>query len=110
MEPNPSGDENIVPPIADEILKNPYHRRNIVIHIDRDDGGGEIIPYQGDISMNEILEIHDNYFLHNDLDNWRRSVFHYGLYVDTCTPKGFGFSGDTKPYWGYIPGTNSFAV
>ncbi|GAH22845.1 unnamed protein product, partial [marine sediment metagenome] len=58
----------------------------------------------------EILELYENYFLHNDKDNWRRSVFHYGLIVYRCKPNGYGFSGDVEPYMGYIPGTNGFII
>ena len=110
METGPSGEENYVPEFADEILKTPFHRRNIVFHLDRTDGGGEIIPHEKDVSINQVLGIYEDYFAHNNPDNWRRSVFHYGMFVDECTPPGYGFSGDIAPYMGYIPGTNSFVI
>ena len=50
------------------------------------------------------------YFIHNIKDNWRRGVFHYGIVVNLCDMKGYAFSGDTSPYWGYNPGTNSFVI
>jgi hypothetical protein len=106
METGPNGDENIVPPHADDLLKNPYHRRNIVIHVNRD----EMIPFDEDAGIQEVFDIYNNYFVHNDPDNWKRSVFHYGLFVNECTPPGYGFSGDVSPYWGYIPGTNGFVI
>jgi hypothetical protein len=110
MQAGPSGEENVVPLSADEILKNPFHRRNIVFHFDRNDKGGSPVPFDEDVSIGEVLEIYNEYFLENNPDNWRRSVFHYGLFVHECTPAGYGFSGDTSPYWGYVPGTNSFVI
>ncbi len=106
METGPTGEENIVPLDADDLLKNPFHRRNINIHIDRD----EMIPFDEDAGIQEVFNIYDEYYLHNTSDLWRRSVFHYGLFVSECTPPGYGFSGDVTPYWGYIPGTNGFVI
>ncbi len=106
METGPSGEENIVPLDADDLLKNPFHRRNINIHIDRND----IIPFKERVDIEEVFNIYDNYYLHNDTNTWRRGVFHYGLFVNECFPPGYGFSGDVSPYWGYIPGTNGFVI
>ena len=106
METGPSGEENIVPFEADELLKNPFHRRNINIHIDRN----EMIPFEENVAIEDVFNIYDEYFLHNDSNSWRRSVFHYGLFVNECSPPGYGFSGDVIPYWGYIPGTNGFVI
>ena len=106
MEAGPNGDENIVPVHADDLLKNPFHRRNIVFHVNRD----EMIPFDEDIGIQEVFDAYNKYFIHNDPDNWKRSVFHYGLFANECTPPGYGFSGDVSPYWGYIPGTNGFVI
>jgi len=106
METGPTGEENIVPLDADDLLRNPFHRRNINIHINRD----EMIPYNENVGIQEVFDIYDEYYLHNNPDTWRRSVFHYGLFVSECTPPGYGFSGDVTPYWGYIPGTNGFVI
>jgi hypothetical protein len=106
METGPTGENNIVPDYADDLLKNPFHRRNINIHIDRN----EMIPYSEDIGIQEVFDIYNEYFLHNNNDSWRRSIFHYGLFVSKCFPPGYGFSGDVSPYWGYIEGTNGFVI
>ena len=106
METGPTGEENVIPLDADDLLKNPFHRRNINIYIDRD----EMIPFDEDVGIQEVFNIYDEYYLHNTPDLWRRSVFHYGLFVSECTPPGYGFSGDVTPYWGYIPGTNGFVI
>ena len=96
---------------AIELTKTPFHRRNIVFHFDTGQlGGGEIVPFDDDSSFEEIRLIWNDYFLHNDSNNWRRGVFHYAIFVHDQTPKGYGFSGDVSPYWGYNPGTNSFAI
>jgi len=94
-----------------EFVKTPFHRRDIVFHFDIDEpNGGEIIPYDAECSFEEIRAIWNTYFMHNIPENWRRGVFHYAVFVHDQTPKGYGFSGDVSPYWGYIPGTDSFAI
>lgn len=111
MADSPNGKSSIVPMSSVEMLKNPFHRRNIVFHVDCGVvNGGEIFPFDDNIKIDEVLEIYHNFFLHNDENNWRRGVFHYGVFVYSCRPAGYGFSGDTAPYWGYIPGTNCFVV
>jgi len=111
MGDSPKGAKSIVTKNSEEILKNPFHRRNIIFHIDSGlINGGEIIPFDNKVNFDDVLEIYQNYFLHNDENSWRRGVFHYGIFVYFCVPAGYGFSGDISPYWGYIPGTNCFVV
>lgn len=94
-----------------EIIKNPYSRRNIVIHLDFGEiDGGDIIPSDDETSFEEIQELYKKYFTHNGSQSWKRGIFHYALIVDNCNPGGYGFSGDVWPYWGYIPGTNCFVI
>ncbi len=111
MEDGPKGQKSIVPEKAKELLKNPFHRQNIVFHLDTGEVcGGEVIPYDKNVKIGELLKIYQDYFLHNDENNWRRGVFHYGIVVYHCNPAGFAFSGDVSPYYGYIPGTNGFII
>ena len=111
METGPNGKTNIIPESSDEIIKDPYHRRNIIFHIDRGVGnGGDIIPYDGELNSEKLRQIFYEYFMNNDENNWRRGVFHYGVFVDVLFPSGFSFSGDVSPFMGYLPGTNCFAV
>ena len=106
-----NGEVQMVPQGAFELVKNPFHRRNIVFHFDTGElNGGESIPYDEESNFQEILKIWNAYFLHDDPDDWRRGVFHYLIFVHDQKPKGFAFSGDVSPYWGYIPGTNGIAV
>ena len=96
---------------AFEILKQPFHKRNILFHIDSGEiKGGEVISYDEKSDFEEVREIWRNYFLNNDSQNWRRGVFHYAVFVHDQFPKGFAFSGDVTPYWGYLPGTDSFVI
>ena len=106
METGPNEKENTVPLEADDLLKNPFHRRNIVFHIERDD----IIPYKETFESEDVYNTYDANFLDNDSNNWRRSVFHYGLFVNECSPRGYGFSGDVEQRFWYDPGTNSFVI
>ena len=93
-----------------ELMKNPFHRRNIVFHFDTGDiEGGEMIPFDETTENEDLLQIYNEFFLHNDNSNWRRGVFHYGIVVYYRYPC-MAFSGDVAPYWGYFPGTNSFVL
>jgi hypothetical protein len=94
-----------------ELIKNPFHRRDIIFHLDTGQiDGGDIIPSDNESSFDEILEIYQEYFLHNGEQSWKRGIYHYALIVDNCSPSGFGFSGDVWPYWGYLEGTNCFVL
>jgi hypothetical protein len=111
MEPSPAGENSEVPVNALERIKQPFHRRNILFHFDTGiENGGELIPFKDQTSQQEVLEIYNEYFLHNGTYSQRRSIFHYGIVVYLCNMKGYAFSGDTPPYWGYIPGTNGFVI
>lgn len=111
MQDGPNSEKSAVPKKAEERIKNPFHRRNIVFHFDTGkENGGELIPFAEKTSNEEVLEIYDDYFLHNGKYDERRSIFHYGIVVYLCNMKGYGFSGDTPPYMGYIPGTNGFVI
>jgi hypothetical protein len=87
------------PEESKEMLRTVFDRQNIVYHLD--DGcmdGGEIIPFDDSATDEEIRDIYWNYFLHNDEDNWRCGVFHYGLVIYNAERfPGFGFSGGVAP-------------
>jgi len=111
MEDSPDGTVSIIPESAEEYLKNPFHRRNIVFHIDSGVvDGGDILAFDDVVEFDEVRELYYSNFLHDDPEHWKRGVFHYGLIVYECSPGGYGFSGDVSPYMGYIPGTNGFII
>lgn len=106
MNASPTGESSIYPEESIELLHYPFHRRNFVVHVNR----SEIVPFDEKIDNSELLSLYQTYFLHDNPSNWRRGVFHYGIYVYETTPKGYAFSGDLEPYWGYFPGTNSYVI
>jgi hypothetical protein len=111
MEEGPNGEIAQFPVRARELLKNPFHRRNIIFHVDLgEENGGELIPFKQKSDRNDIRPLYNDYFIHNGTYQWRRGIFHWAVFVNEITPRGYAFSGDTPPYGGYIPGTNGFVV
>jgi len=111
MDFSPDGGKSIIPEKSKDLMKNPFHRRNFVFHIDTGEKyGGDIIPYDGNTDLDELKEIYNNNFIDNEKTKWKRSVFHYGIIVYKSFPAGFAFSSDVPPFWGYHPGTNCFTV
>ncbi len=101
MEPNPEGEWSTFPPNAKELLRTAYGRRNIVFYLDDDGtygGGGELIPFKSETNYDELQGMYMDYFLHGDVNNWRRGVFHYCLLVYYSPPGGFVFWGGVGPY------------
>jgi hypothetical protein len=110
MEDNATGHKLGVPDSTFELMKDPFNRRNIVFHIEfNENQGGEMIPFDNYTETEEIFDIYNDYFLHNDTNNWRRGVFHYGVVVYKRSPS-MAFSGDVYPYLGYFPGTNGYVI
>ena len=111
MDFSPDGGKSIIPEKSKDLMKNPFHRRNIVFHIDTGEKyGGDIIPYDRNTDIDELKEIYSNNFIDDEKTKWKRSVFHYGIIVYKSFPAGFAFSSDVPPFWGYHPGTNCFTV
>jgi hypothetical protein len=99
MDENPEGEINIFPEGAKELLRTAYDRKNVVFHLDDGCmGGSDIIPFDDTTENNELQNIYWNYFLHRDVNNWRRGVFHYGLMVYFAPPGGHAFWGGVGPY------------
>ena len=69
-----------------------------------------MLPFDDYTSREEAIEIYNNYFIKNESESWRRSVFHYGINVNFSKPAGYAFQGDKKNGWGYGPGTNCFII
>lgn len=99
METGPSGEITEFPDESKELLRTVFDRQNIVYHLDDGAlGGGEIIPFDDSATDEEIKQIYWKYFLHQDENNWRWGVFHYGLVIYNAERyPGFGFTGGVKP-------------
>jgi hypothetical protein len=99
MEEGPNGEKTEFPEASKELLTTAFHRQNIVLYLDDGGlGGGELIPFDDSATMEEIREIYWKYFLHEDEENWRAGVFHYGLVIYNAERgPGFGFSGRVQP-------------
>ena len=95
MEKGPNGEGSTVPELSKNMLKEAFSKHNIVFHIDDGCmGGGEMIPFDENTTDEEIQQLYMHYFLHNDTNNWRQGVFHYGLIIyHSAKYPGFVFWG-----------------
>ncbi len=75
-------------------IKSAFKRHNITLHVDAGKlGGGEEIPPTSNFSYADLRDLYWDYFLHNDLNNPRKGIFHYCLVCDYGTDRGFSFMG-----------------
>lgn len=76
-----------------DLMKNAFEKHDINLHVDTGElGGGEELPYIAGFLYADLRDLYWNYFLHNDLNNPRKGIFHYGLICDYGTA-GFAFIG-----------------
>jgi len=68
------------------------HYINLHVDIGQLDGG-EKIPYQPRFNFDVLVDIYWDYFLHNNLSNPRKNIFHYALVCDQGPSTGFEFMG-----------------
>jgi hypothetical protein len=88
-----------------------YAKRNIMFHVDDGCmGGGELLPFDSMVWFGEEKKYYNEYFLHNNPDNWRRGVFRYALYVHDHHPHGLEFPGENTLLRYYKPGLNSYVI
>ncbi len=86
MEAGPNGEPaSIFPEESKEMLRTAYNRYNVVYHLDdgswETNSGAEMIPFVEECDYYDLIDIYENYFLHNDEDTWRKGIFHYGLVI-----------------------------
>lgn len=99
METGPNGEQSILPDASKELIRTSFNSHNIVFHLDDGSmGGGEMIPFQEFSDYSDLQGFYMNYFLHGNVSNWRRGVFHYGLVVYNASYGGFVFWGGVGPY------------
>ena len=75
-------------------MKMVFEQHNITLHVDDSSlGGGEEIPYVSNFSYADLRDLYWDYFLHNDLDNPRKGIFHYCIVCFYGPGPGFAFVG-----------------
>jgi len=71
-----------------------FAEHNITLHVDTGNhNGGEEIPSRVFVSYADLINLYWDYFLHNDLNNPRQRIFHYGLICDYTEGAGFAVIG-----------------
>jgi hypothetical protein len=73
-----------------------FDEHDITLHVDLGDlGGGEEIPLicTSNFSFAKLRDLYWYYFLHNDLTNPRKGIFHYGIICNYCPDLNFPFFG-----------------
>lgn len=90
---NPNDSNKPSDVLLSEIIGS-FDHHGITLHIDTGDlGGGEIIPYSFEFTYADLRDYYWDYFLHNDMNNPRKGIFHYGLICDAGPGSGFAFIG-----------------
>jgi len=71
-----------------------FKEYDINLHVDTGNlDGGEQIPYATHFSYADLRDLYWDYFLHNDLNNPRKGIFHYSIVCDYGPGPGFAFVG-----------------
>ena len=80
-----------------------FAEHDITLHVDSGGlGGGEELPSISEFTFDELRDLYWDYFLHNDLENPRKNIFHYGLICDFGPGAGFMTTG-----WAHL---NAFCI
>lgn len=84
--------------IPDETLiqkvQKKFRNHGVELHVNFGSGSSaEQIPYQPRFNYDTLVDLYWDYFLHNDLNNPRKNIFHYGLICDEGAGAGFEFMG-----------------
>lgn len=100
MEVGPNGEGHFIPESSIIMWRKPYHKHNIIFHLDTGSlGGGEILPFDINTSNDELREYYLNNFLNGDPNYWRRGIFRYGLVIyHSDNYPGFVFRGGEERY------------
>ena len=80
MLPSPSGIKHEMPEKSIQMLYSAFTKYNIMLLLDTGNmGGSDEIPYDEALDWDELHQIYEKYFLHNDQKNPRKGVFHYAI-------------------------------
>jgi parallel beta-helix repeat protein len=95
MQPRNPTRSNKPPAYLIQQLINTFAAHNITLHVDLGDlNGGEEIPLcVSEFSFTKLRDLYWDYFLHNDLTNPRKGIFHYGIICSYCPDLNFPFIG-----------------
>lgn len=92
MEKEPGSEEFTVPVASYDLIRDSHAKHNIVWHVDDGRlGGGELVPYKEDLQEEDLSNYYWDYFMHNNANNWRRGVFHWG-FVGYNVTQDYGFT------------------
>jgi len=91
-EPNQS---NKPPEELLEELVQTFKKHDINFHFDIGNlGGGEEVPFsESKSSYGKLVDYYWDYFLHNDIKNPRKGIFHYEIICSYCPDLNFPFFG-----------------
>lgn len=94
MDKGPDGQGSVAPVGAYDLIRDSHAKQNIVWHVDDSRlGGGEFIPFKDTIGENDLNSWYWSYFMHQNANNWRRGVFHWGIIgYNSSWAVGFTFS------------------
>lgn len=94
--PNPNKSNKPSTELMERIIAF-FDEHEITLHVDLGDlDGGEEIPItccSFHFSFDKLQNLYWNYFLHNDLNNPRKGIFHYGIICNYCPDLNFPFFG-----------------
>ncbi len=113
MQGGPGGESNVIPHGAFERLRDPFAVHDIVVHVDDGamGGGGEILPYDDEVSPLELKALYQRFFLHENPATWRRDVFRWCASLHYHPATGMAFVGERAFFntW-HKQGINSFEL
>lgn len=83
------------PEKSQQMLLTAFAKENITVHIDDGSmgGGKDMIPYDKQMSGEELKNTRMKYFLHGNPNHWRKGVFHYAIIchqIETFSRKAGG--------------------
>jgi hypothetical protein len=92
MADGPNGETSRLPETSKEILHTVYDRNNVVYHLDDGDplrwgelSDSDLVPFDEVTECSwgghdELDELYEEYFLHQDNNIWKKGIFHYGKF------------------------------
>ncbi len=105
MANSSSGAQSILPVESKEMIRTCFAQHDIDLHIDDGAmGGSDVIPFKENNTRQDLSGYYYAYFLHGNLSNWRRGIFHYGIVLYNANYAGYNF-------WnGYLPYFDAFQI